>query len=189
MTRPSFPWKVRTKTGAPPGRGSLVNEIVRVPNWLRNGLNLKGNEVPSDLELPTVQPTLDVYQDGWAVAEYRTTTSFITVASPADVAIAADPALTRRLLAISAQHNAAAVRHLLLRLTAPRGLDNVFVVYAAIPVGAAHPFPADLGSWDGIVPPGWQLDIINSDIVGGESMTPINAIYVEVPDGFHAPSL
>lgn len=80
--RPTFPWKVRTETGGPPRRGPLVNQIVAVANWLRGALQLKGDEVPSNLLLPDVQPVIDVYQRGFPRTRWFQSPFSLTAGAP-----------------------------------------------------------------------------------------------------------
>lgn len=184
---PGAPWAWEVPSGEVhrPEEGTAQNPIARLASWLQGALNLRSPEVPKHLDVEKVGLWESAYQEGWAIAEYPRTVDTLSTVVPVPTIYAPDATLIRRLLYVDAEHTAAADRTLHLRL-ARVGSQFLSVLEATIPVGTTRtpvPLTAPI-----IIPPAWELEALNIDIVGAETMN-IVTMAVEMPVGFHAPAL
>ncbi|MEE8177700.1 MAG: hypothetical protein V3T65_06875 [Acidobacteriota bacterium] len=190
-----FPWEIPSRPGG--GVSPLADEpgpnpVVNTPNWLRDALALKGDEVPSNLWLPNIQPTLEAFQDGWGIARYFVgvdgdgIAGRLTAAAPNQVLLTADTAVHRRIIEIDAEHDAAGNITLTLFATF-FSVPPIAITVVTVPTATVLGTVQLLDGHPLIVPPRFGLSGVAVGLAGVEVLA-VNFSFVEVPTGFHAPA-
>ena len=108
-----FPWEIPSRPGggvSPLAGEPGPNPLVNTPDWMRGALRLKGDEVPTLLWLPNIQPVIETFQGGWGLARYVTLTGTQPFSQPGGGINLIDPdpdpdlALVHRILAVDLIH-------------------------------------------------------------------------------------
>lgn len=190
-----FPWEIPARPGggvAPLAGEPGPNPVVNTPAWMREALALKGDEVPTNVWLPNIQPTLEVFQDGWGIATYgigvdgSAVALTLTAAAITGTLLTADEGVHRRIIEIQVTHTAPGT----IRLRLFKDAFGAGVAIASdVPVGAGVTLGTAqiLNGHPLIVPPRFRLAATALGLAGAETMS-LQFHTVTVGAGFHAPA-
>lgn len=175
----------------------VLNSIGRTLSWLVNALGLRGQEVPQTFHTMPVRGIVDVFQSGWATAEYlnvvfvkAANTGIQSFALPEGIQLGAGPiqqdGVIHRIFAMQISHvGGAAALDIRLDIAKVQGTGaaGAGVSLTSVGVGAIAYTDDILGARDNVVsPPGFTFTVEVPATAVGETVT-IQAVIGRIKSG------
>lgn len=191
------PWGVKHR-GAPGSGGDASVEtgepsytsFLRLPNWMRAALQLRGDKVASQIENPNVKQVIDAFQNGWGVGEFPSfTTNLAGAVGLTNITnLAINPDVTRRIIAYSLTHTGGAasldIVTSIVQLVAGAAFAVAEYAVTAVAVGSTVGFAEISQGTPFIVPPGWEFRTTVPALAGGELVS-VRGVAIEFGAGFN----